>query len=438
MEEYLASGAILEVQGTISGAGKLTKAGYDTVILSGANTYTGGTHIEGGKLMIGRDDALPTTTTLTTTGNGILDLNGQNQTVGTLTNPGTPAAVVNSTSGFITNSATAYNTLTVGNAVTTDFTYAGVIQHNVALTKTGTAALTFTNANTYTGKTTVAEGILKLGATGSIHDSAWLSVSPGAVFDSSAIVGGLTYDGTITGGDPEPAGTFYNSVVTGARLATGPTGTLTVGDHVGAVNRVGTISPGGSSLPGDITTAGNQIGHLFVEGNLTLTGPVATTSVATNRLTLQINGPTTTLTALGYTFGDPTSFIAGLPTGTPTQQDMLNGFQGDLQNHDYLRITNDLTLNTGGRIAVTNYSGFSPAFGDLFNLLDWGNLNLNTWNPASDLNLPSLGVGQSWDTSLFTTHGVIVVVPEPSRALLLLLGLFGLIARRRRNRAVAA
>jgi hypothetical protein len=49
-----------------------------------------------------------------------------------------------------------------------------------------------------------------------------------------------------------------------------------------------------------------------------------------------------------------------------------------------------------------------------------------------------LGVGQSWDTSLFNTHGVIVVVPEPSRALLLLLGLFGLISRRRRNRVLAA
>ena len=117
---------------------------------------------------------------------------------------------------------------------------------------------------------------------------------------------------------------------------------------------------------------------------------------------------------------------------------MLNGFQGDLQNHDYLRIANDLTLNTGGRITVANYSGFSPAFGDLFNLLDWGTINLNTWNPATDLTLPTLGAGQSWDTSLFITHGVIVVVPEPSRALLLLLGLFGLIARRRRNRVLAA
>ncbi|MBL9131199.1 MAG: autotransporter-associated beta strand repeat-containing protein, partial [Verrucomicrobiaceae bacterium] len=185
LEEYLASGAILEVQGTISGAGKLTKAGYDTVIVSGANTYTGGTAVEGGKLMIGRDDALPTTTTLTTTGNGILDLNGQNQTVGTLTNPGTPATTVNSTSGFITNSATTIKTLTVGNGVTTDFAYAGVIQHNVALAKTGSAVLTLNNANTHLGKTTVAEGTVKLGVNGSIDDSAWLSVSGGAIFDSS-------------------------------------------------------------------------------------------------------------------------------------------------------------------------------------------------------------------------------------------------------------
>ncbi len=36
----------------------LTKIGFDTVILAGANTYDGGTVVSGGVLKIGRDNAL--------------------------------------------------------------------------------------------------------------------------------------------------------------------------------------------------------------------------------------------------------------------------------------------------------------------------------------------------------------------------------------------
>jgi autotransporter-associated beta strand protein len=162
LSEYTASGAILEVQGVIGGAGGLTKVGYDTVILSGNNTYSGATRIEGGRLLLGADDALPTTTSLVTTANGVLDLNGQNQTIGSLTNAVATTAV-NSTSGFITNGGTSNRTLSVGNGVTANFAYAGVIQHNVSLTKIGTATMTLHNESTYIGDTTVDGGILEIG-----------------------------------------------------------------------------------------------------------------------------------------------------------------------------------------------------------------------------------------------------------------------------------
>jgi hypothetical protein len=55
-----------------------------------------------------------------------------------------------------------------------------------------------------------------------------------------------------------------------------------------------------------------------------------------------------------------------------------------------------------------------------------------------DFDLPDISsTGFSWDTSAFMTHGVLAVsayiIPEPSRALLLLVGFMLLTLRRRRN-----
>ena len=58
-----------------------------------------------------------------------------------------------------------------------------------------------------------------------------------------------------------------------------------------------------------------------------------------------------------------------------------------------------------------------------------------TGDGGFDLDLPDLTAGLLWDTSLFTTYGVVFVVPEPSRALFLMIGLLGLMMRRRRKMA---
>ncbi|MBK8036808.1 MAG: hypothetical protein IPK22_06670 [Verrucomicrobiaceae bacterium] len=153
-----------------------------------------------------------------------------------------------------------------------------------------------------------------------------------------------------------------------------------------------------------------------------------------DRLFLQLGGATTTLTTLGYDGSTSlASFISGLPPGTANQPGAVNGSFGTLADHDYVNVGGMLTLTGGGRFVVSTTNSDTPVFGDLFNLLDWTTLSAGTWNIATDLQLPMLSSGQFWDTSLFNSSGVIIAVHEPSRAMLVLLGLLGLCLRRRRQ-----
>ncbi|MDB6076167.1 MAG: Autotransporter-associated beta strand repeat protein, partial [Verrucomicrobiaceae bacterium] len=125
------TGVLLDIKGSITGTGSLTKQGYDTITLSGANSYTGGTNVNQGWLRAGATNTMPLTGALSTTGGGVFDLNGFDLAVGKLSSPSASNA---SGSGYITNTSTQLQTLTVGNggvAGSGDSTYGGVIQYNV-------------------------------------------------------------------------------------------------------------------------------------------------------------------------------------------------------------------------------------------------------------------------------------------------------------------
>jgi autotransporter-associated beta strand protein len=148
------TGGTSSFAGTLGGSGgRLTKDGSSTLILSGANTYTGATTVGGGTLQAGAVNALSATSavTLANATGANLALNNFSQTIGSLAGGGSNGGNVSLGSATLT---------TGGNASSTS--YAGVISGSGGFTKTGAGTQTLSGANTYTGTTTVAAGTLAL------------------------------------------------------------------------------------------------------------------------------------------------------------------------------------------------------------------------------------------------------------------------------------
>ena len=161
----VASGT-LTIASTLAGPGGLTKSGSGTLIVSGQNTFTGGVTIQdNGTLQLGSADALnaanPNEVNFAAGSSGVLRLAGNSVAVsGLSTADATSSAAVENGSGTLA-------TLTVSNAAGTSDMFGGVLRNgtgqDLALTKAGVGTLVLTGANTFTGLTTAAGGILEFG-----------------------------------------------------------------------------------------------------------------------------------------------------------------------------------------------------------------------------------------------------------------------------------
>jgi autotransporter-associated beta strand protein len=127
--------------------------------VSKAATYTGGTRVLAGTIVLGANQALPNGGALTLGDAGantgaLFDLNSFNQTVSTL-------SAVGAGPNIVTNNGANSSTLTVSAAST----FGGVIQDGaniVAVTKSGGGVLTLSGANTFTGVLQINAGTVKL------------------------------------------------------------------------------------------------------------------------------------------------------------------------------------------------------------------------------------------------------------------------------------
>jgi autotransporter-associated beta strand protein len=286
--------ATFNFSGAISGSASLTKSGTSLLTLSGANTYTGATIVNGGTLRAGVATVGTTSgafgvnsaVTLANTAGATLDLNGFSNTIGSLTGGG--AAGGNVTLGSAT--------LTVGSDNTSPGAYAGVISGTGGLTKSGTGTLTLTGQNTYGGGTIVNAGTL-------LANNATASTGSGAVVVNNS--GTLSGTGKITG-----SVTLNNSAVINA----GTVGTVNTTFATGALTMKDT-----SILSVDMTST--TADKINVTGGISLVG---------GTVMLQLNIPNGTVFAAGTQFTLLNNITAGAISGTfsnaPTGTDLINGY----------------------------------------------------------------------------------------------------------------
>ena len=250
------------VKSNFAGSVGLTKTGSGTLTLQNNSTYTGDTNIQAGVLQLNNNAALPSTTIVNIT-SGSLDLNSRNQTIAGLTG-----------SAYVTNSSATTSYLTVNGSTNT--TFSGVIENPsgyVSLTKDGSGTLTLSGPNTYSGVTTITNGILSIssiaigGSTSGIGNST--SAASNLQFDG----GTLQYSGTTTSTDRGftitdnkvaiiDVATSNSNLTVSSNTSSGDTGTNSGLTKVG----LGTLTLSGTNAYEGATTV--KAGILNVTGSL--------------------------------------------------------------------------------------------------------------------------------------------------------------------------
>ncbi|MEJ8852515.1 beta strand repeat-containing protein, partial [Variovorax rhizosphaerae] len=387
----VANGTTLTMTSAIGGAGALTKINTGTLVLTGANTYSGGTSTNTGTLQLGDG-----------TTNG-------------------------SISGNVSNNAV----LAFNPANGTTMSFGGVVSGAGALNQTGAGTTILTGANTYSGGTSINAGTLQLGdgttngsIGGNVANNAVLAFNPanGTTMNHSGVISGtgavnqtgpgttiLTGANTYSGGTSVNAGAlFINgnqsaatgtvSVASGARLG----GVGTIGGSVNVASG-GTFGPGvGAGVPGTLTINGNltlssgstityQLGqagvvggalndHTVVNGNLTLDGTLNVTASGGGSFdpgVYRLFGYGGALTNNGLVVGTVPTPDFFLQTSVPNQINLIN--------------TNGLALNfwDGGNPAQRNngvIDGGNGAWQNSAGIGNWTDLNgaLNSaWNDGA-------------------------------------------------------
>ncbi|MBC7784776.1 MAG: autotransporter-associated beta strand repeat-containing protein [Burkholderiales bacterium] len=366
--------------------GTLTKSGTGTLTLNTANTYTGGTTLTDGTLVLGHSSALGAFPGALTINGGTLDANAKNFTVGALSGTG----------GTIKDNSGTAGVTTVTVNTTTNTTYSGDIQdgatRSVGLAKMGTGTLTLagTTANTYTGLTNITAGtlalqksggnaiggnitigdasgsdVLLLNASDQIADSSEIFLNSGLA-NNSAFLRLNNVNETIKGistTTPTAAVIENASPTAGLAILTVDTaGTdysyngIIRNGSLGTFGTLGLTKAGAGTL--SLTNSASVVVNSFTGGTIVNGGTLQINTgggTGTLRGTVTVNPGATLLSTVNDSFG----FTAG------ARVDTLNVVGGTVTHtgNAGLTLANAVVTMTGGLIQTTDPTGFLDVIG---------------------------------------------------------------------------
>jgi len=229
-------------------------------LLSGNNTYSGGTTVSAGTLRLSGNGTLGTGT-ISISG-GTLDMGGKSlaNTFGSLTD-GTLA------NGTLTNNG--------GNYDLQSGTVSAILAGTNGVNKTGSGTVTLSGSNSYTGITTISAGNLSISSVSALGSTSGVNLANATTLTYNGTADSLDRAITVTSG----TGTIRNSgsgllTLSGSLTKNGSTLTLTGGN--GGISVSGAI--GGSNANSDLIIDG---GSVNLTGTNTYNGPTSIINGAT-------------------------------------------------------------------------------------------------------------------------------------------------------------
>ena len=213
-------------------------------------------------------------------------------------------------------------------------------------------------------------------------------------------------------------------VLNGANTYSGGTtitsGTLLANNSSGSATGSGAVSVAAGSVLAGTGRVDAGTNAITINGALTIGDTTLGTAVRTDLELGTTGGSGITLGATGSMRFD---LFSGAGAGNNT---------ASLTASDLLILYGDISLLSGASLIIDNPNNMSAwAIGDQWRLWDVSNAGTRTGNFAlANLIAPLLSGPQAW--SFDSSTGILSIVPEPGRACLLLLGLCGLLMRRRR------
>ena len=340
-----------------NGAGIITPRmqGSGLWVLSGANTYTGPTTVSAGRLQFAKQVSLYnnnpvswTAANLIVENNATAAFNVGGAAEFTSSDIGTLAALGTATAGFKTGAILGLDTANADGDFVCDANLANPNggTNKLALRKLGANQLTLSGANTYTGPTTISQGILSI--TGLLGDS--------AVTNNG---GTLTGNGTINGPVFIASGTLEPGV------STSLSETLTINNYLTLADTVLIQIGKAGAAPVNDSVVG--VTDITYGGTLIVTNTTGSTFVAGDALVL--------FTASGTKTGNFTHIVVEPPVADlNTAFDPATGtltFSSNVEPSPTLNLTN----NGGGALE-----------------LSW----TGSFKLQSQTNTPSIGLSTNW------------------------------------------